>query len=68
MSRTQGFYVRLVPQGTDFAEERGDDAPEFIMREGEPQLFLTESEAIEAGQTYVASRPKLTYSIEPVAP
>ena len=68
MSRTEGYYVRLVPQGTDFAEERGDDAPDFIMSEEGPQLFLTVEEAIEAGQTYVASRPKLTYSIEPVAP
>ncbi|MEX2534358.1 MAG: hypothetical protein WD273_02070 [Trueperaceae bacterium] len=68
MIRTQGYYVRLVPQGVSFAEEPGDDAPEFIMAEDEPQLFLTEAEAIEAGRTYVGSRPKLTYSIEPVAP
>ncbi|HEX7002750.1 MAG TPA: hypothetical protein VF168_00995 [Trueperaceae bacterium] len=68
MSRTQGYYVRLVPQGTAFAEERGDDEPEFIMDGQEPHLFMTEAEAIEAGQTYVASRPKLTYSVEPVAP
>jgi hypothetical protein len=68
MSRTQGYYVRLVPQGTAFAEERGDDEPEFIMAEDEPRLFMTEAEAIEAGQTYVASRPKLTYTLVPVAP
>jgi hypothetical protein len=68
MSRTQGFYVRLVPQGADFAEERGDDEPEYIMGDGGPQLFLTQPEAIEAGQTYVASRPKLTYTLEPVSP
>lgn len=67
MSRTQGYYVRLVPQGANFAEERGDDEPAFIMEQDEPRLFMTEEEAIEAGQTYVASRPKLTYSIEPVA-
>lgn len=68
MSRTEGFYVRLVPQGTEFAEERGDDEPEYIMGTDGPQLFLTEPEAIEAAQTYVASRPKLTYLLEPQAP
>lgn len=68
MSSKQGYYVRLIPQGANFAEERGDDEPEFIMWEDEPRLFMTEEEAIEAGQTFVASRPKLTYSIEPVAP
>lgn len=68
MSRTQGYRVRLVQQGAAFAEERGDDSPEYIMDDNGPQLFLTEDEAIEAGQTYVASRPKLTYTLEPVAP
>jgi hypothetical protein len=68
MSRTRGFYVKLIPQGKEFAEERGDDEPEYIMGEGEPRLFLTKSEAAEAGRTYVASRPKLTYLIEPVIP
>lgn len=68
MSRTEGFYVRLVPQGADFAEERGDDEPEYIMADGGPREFMTEAEAAEAGRTYVASRPKLTYLIEAVAP
>jgi hypothetical protein len=68
MSRTQGYYVRLVPQGASFAEERGDDEPEFIMADDEPRLFMSEAEAIEAGQVYVASRPKLTYTIEAVSP
>ena len=67
MGRTEGYYVRLVPQGASFAEERGDDEPDFIMERDEPRLFMTEEEAVEAGQTYVASRPKLTYSIEPVS-
>lgn len=67
MSRRDGYYVRLVPQGAEFAEERGDDEPEFIMDAEEPRLFVTETEAIEAGQTYVSSRPKLTYSVEPVS-
>jgi hypothetical protein len=70
MSQKRGFYVRLIPQGAEFAEERGDDEPEYIMIEGalEPQLFPTKSEAAEAGKVYVASRPKLTYLIEPVIP
>jgi hypothetical protein len=68
MSQKRGFYVRLIPQGAEFAEERGDDEPEYIMAEGQPQLFLTKSEAAEAGKTYVASRPKLTYLIEQVIP
>ncbi|MEX2543230.1 MAG: hypothetical protein WD314_15590 [Trueperaceae bacterium] len=68
MSRTQRYVVRLVPQGADFAEERGDNEPDYIMGEDGPRQFLTEAEAAEAGQTYVASRPKLTYLIEALAP
>lgn len=68
MTRTAGFHVKLVKQGAEFAEERGDDAPEYIMGDDGPQLFLTEAEAIEAGQTYVSSRPKVTYLVEPVVP
>lgn len=67
MTGEAGFHVRLVQQGAEFAEERGDDAPEYIMAEDRRRLFHTEAEAIEAGQTYVAGRPKLTYLVEPAA-
>ena len=64
MSRTRGYYVKLWRQGRSDAETQ--DEPEYIMAGNEPQLFVTKTQAAEAGREYVKDKPELTYALEPV--
>ena len=68
MSRTQGYHVKLTPQGSSHAEERTKDEPEYIMDGDEPQLFMTAAQATEAAEGYTMDKLDLTYVLEPVAP
>ena len=68
MSRTQGYHVKLMPQGSSHAEERTKKEPEYIMDGDKPQLFMTAAQATEAGQDYTMDKADLTYVLEPVAP
>ena len=68
MSRTQGYHVKLMPQGSSHAEERTKNEPEYIMEGDAPRLFMTQAQATEAGREYTLDKPDLTYALEPVAP
>lgn len=68
VSRTQGYHVKLVPQGSSSDEERTKDEPEYIMDGDEPRLFMTAAQATDAGREHTMDKLDLTYVLEPVAP
>lgn len=62
MSRTAGYYVRLLRQGVDAAEEM----PSYLRDGGEPQLFATKKLAQEMAEAYLEDKPEFTFALEPV--